>query len=120
MEEPNSEKLLEIGKKAVEKAIRLGADEAEAFLSEGYLNSVGIQRAQIVGCMSRWEHGIGIRVAYNKAVGFAYTTILDEKAIDETIEKALKFAKANKPDDNWPGFSSLKDFPEIKMYTTRK
>jgi len=120
VEEPNSEKLLEIGKKSVEKAIRLGADEAEAFLSEGYLNSVGIQRAQIVGCMSRWEHGIGIRVAYNKAVGFAYTTILDEKVIDETIEKALKFAKANKPDDNWPGFSSLKDFPEIKNVYDKK
>lgn len=120
MEEPNSERLLEIGKKAVEKAIKLGADEAEAFLSEGYLNSVGIQRAQIVGCMSRWERGIGVRVAYNKAVGFAYTTILDESSIDETIEKALKFARSNKSDENWPGFSSSKNFPEIKNIYDKK
>ena len=120
MEELNSEKILEIGKKAVEKAIKLGATEAEAFLSEGYLNSVEIQRAQIVGCISRWERGIGVRVAYNKAVGFAYATILDEKTVDETVEKALKFAKANKPDENWPGFSSSTDFPEIRNTYDKK
>jgi len=120
VEELNSEKLLEIGKRAVEKALRLGASEAEAFLCMGYTNSVGIELAQISGCMSRWEQGIGLRVVCNKAVGFAYTTLLEEKAIDETVERALKFARANKPDQNWPGFPSSTNFPEVKDVYDRK
>lgn len=114
MEEPKPEKLLEIGRRAVRKALSLGATEAEVFLSEGHENSVGIERGQIVGCMSRWEHGLGLRVVYDKAVGFAYTTILNEEMINEVAEKALKFAKANKPDQNWPGFPQPKHFPEIE------
>jgi len=114
VEELNPEKLLEMGKKAVEKAVKYGANEAEAFLSEGFESSVEIERGQIVGAMSRKEHGLGLRAVYNNAIGFAYTTILDEKSITETIERAVKFAKANKPDENWPGFPSSKEFPSVE------
>ena len=114
MEELNPEKLLEMGKKAVEKAVKYGANEAEAFLSEGFESSVEIERGQIVGAMSRKEHGLGLRAVYNNAIGFAYTTILDEKSITETVERAVKFAKANKPDENWPGFPSSKEFPSVE------
>jgi len=110
VEELNQESLLEIGKKAVDLALKLGADEAEAYLSYGFENTVKIERNQIIRGLHKVDQGIGVRIAYNKALGFSYTNIFDEQAIRKTVETALKSAKSSKPDENWPGFPSAKRF----------
>lgn len=38
----------------------------------------------------------------------------NETAVEETVLKALDFAKANKPDGEWNGLPSVKPFPSVK------
>ena len=57
------------------------------------------------------DRGIGIRVQVNKAIGFAYTNIVDNPAtVEDAIVKALAAARASKPDKDWKGL------PEKKPY----
>lgn len=106
MAEPKPEELINFGEKAVKTAIRKGADEAEAFLSRSSGTSVGIERGQIVRNVKRIDQGLGIRVIYKKAVGFSYTNILTDKAVEDAAGRAFLSAKASKPDENWAGLPS--------------
>jgi len=102
------ERLIEFGEKAVKAALQSGADEAEAFLSRIFTTTVGIERNQIVKNSYRSEEGLGIRVSHGKSIGFAYTNMLNKKAVEEASSKAVRSAKASKPDAHWAGFTHPK------------
>jgi len=100
---------------AVKSALKRGADEAEAFVYEGLTTTVAIERGQIAKSSRIIDRGLGIRAVVDKAVGFSYTNILTDKiAIEETVLKALKAAKASKPDKDWQGFPTRKSFAQVK------
>jgi PmbA protein len=76
---------------------------------------VGIERGQISKTARIIDRGIGIRVQVNKAIGFAYTNIVDKtSALEETVIKALAAARANKPDKDWMALPKKKPYPQIK------
>jgi PmbA protein len=105
--------MLHLAENAVSIALKKGAAEAEAYVYEGQATNVGIERGQITKSNRIIDRGLGIRAAVNKAVGFAYTNIIEgQKAIEDTILRALSAAKASKPDQNWNGL------PERKPYAT--
>ena len=93
--------LLDFGKKAVDDAVKKGANEAEAYLSIGTRISIDIERGQIVRSIKSMDQGLGIRIIFNKAVGFSYTNVLSDKNVSETATRAFRAAKASKPDNNW-------------------
>ena len=98
---------------AVNSALKKGAAEAEAYVYEGQTTNVGIERGQITKSKRIIDRGIGIRAVVNKAVGFAYTNMIeDQNALEDAVRKALSAAKASKPDQDWKGF------PEKKPYAT--
>ena len=101
MEEPKIQELIDYGKKAVNVALRRGAEEAEAYLSMSTGTSIEIERGQIVRSAKSMDQGLGVRAVYGKAVGFAYTNTLTDKSIEETAGRAFKAARASKPDKNW-------------------
>ncbi|MBC7129827.1 TldD/PmbA family protein [Candidatus Bathyarchaeota archaeon] len=108
------EETLNIAEIAVNHAIKNGADEAEAFIYKGLTSTVNIERGQISKGFQIKDQGIGIRVILNKAIGFAYTNTLYKKAIiKKTAEKALKVAKASKPDEDWQSLPDKKPFSTI-------
>jgi len=114
------ERLIEFGRKAVEAALQSGADEAEAFLSRIFTTTVGIERNQIVKNTCRSEEGLGIRVSHRKSIGFAYTNMLNEKAVEEVSSRAVRSAKASKPDAQWAGFTHPKKQSETsKVFDKR-
>jgi len=99
---PKQEDMLSLVEEAVGFASKNGADEAEAYLYQGLTTNVSIERGQIARSSRIIDQGLGVRVIVNKAVGFSYTNMLENKAIvEETILKALSFAKASKRDENW-------------------
>ncbi|RLG92236.1 hypothetical protein DRO34_02745 [Candidatus Bathyarchaeota archaeon] len=98
------EEILSLCEKAVKVAERHGADEAEAYFCQTSRTAVGIERGQLAKSVSHIDQGLGIRAVYNKAVGFAYTNIVAEKAVEETAGKAVNSAKASQPDKDWKGF----------------
>jgi PmbA protein len=108
------QELMDYGKKAVNVALRRGAEEAEAYLSMSTGTSIEIERGQIVRSTKSRDQGLGVRAVYRKAVGFAYTNMLTDKSIEEAAERAFKAAKASKPDKNWHKFPSQGRFCETR------
>jgi PmbA protein len=106
---------------AVRFALKAGADEAEAFAYQGLTNSVIIERGQISRSSRIIDRGIGIRAILNKAIGFAYTNILESReAIEKTARNALKAAKTSKPDKDWRGLASRKSQVSVENTYDRR
>ena len=106
------DQMIQLAEKAVSIALKKGAAEAEAYVYEGQATNVGIEREQITKSNRIIDRGVGVRVVVNKAVGFAYTNIIEEKnALQDTILKALSAAKASKPDQDWKGLPEKKPYP---------
>ena len=109
------EKLLNTAADAVKSALKKGAAEAEAYVVESCSTMVGIERGQIAKSSRVLDQGLGVRAIVNKAVGFSYTNMLnDKKALEEAVEKAVSAARASKPDKDWNGFPVKKAFPSVK------
>jgi PmbA protein len=108
------EETISLAEAAVKFALKHGADEAEAFVYQGFTTTVAIERGQIAKSSRIIDQGLGIRVVANKAVGFSYTNIIGSKAtVKETVLKSLKSARASKPDKDWQGFSYKKPYANV-------
>jgi PmbA protein len=105
--------MLSLAENVVKAALKKGAAEAEAYVYEGQATNVGVERGQITKTNTIIDRGLGVRAIINKAVGFAYTNIIEKQdAVEDTIRGALSAAKASKPDSDWKGL------PEKKPYAT--
>jgi PmbA protein len=105
------DEMLGLAEKAVATAQKNGAVEAEAYVNEGQSTSIGLERGQITKSSRIIDRGLGIRVSFNKAIGFAYTNVLEKQsAVEDTIARALSAAKASKPDQDWHGLPEKKSF----------
>ncbi len=120
MAELKPEELIRFGRRAVNDAIKKGAEEAEAFLSRISSTSVGIERGQIVRSAKTTDQGLGVRVIYRKAVGFSYTNILTDKTVEDVAVRAFKSAEASKPDKDWVGLPRPKKVSETKNTYDKK
>ncbi|MEM3596627.1 MAG: TldD/PmbA family protein [Candidatus Bathyarchaeia archaeon] len=121
MEALKKDDTLSLVESAVQFALRAGADEAEAFAYQGLTTNVIIERGQVARNSRIIDQGIGVRAIINKAVGFAYTNILESKeAIEKTVQNALKAAKASKPDKDWCGLASKKPRASVKNIYDRR
>ncbi len=105
------ETMVNLADDAVDLAIRKGASEAEAYVYEGQATNIGIELGQISKTNRIIDRGLGVRVAINKAVGFAYTNMVDElNAVESVIGRALSAAKASKSDPDWKGLAQKKPY----------
>ena len=107
------ELMISLAENAVSQALKTGASEAEAYVYEGQATNIGIELGQISKTDRIIDRGLGIRVVANKAMGFAYTNIVDDpEAVSSVIARALSAAKASKPDPEW------KELPGKKSYAS--
>jgi PmbA protein len=106
--------MLNLAEKAVKTALKSGADEAEAFLNQSLTNSVTIEIGQISKTSRIIDRGLGIRVVMKKAIGFSYTNVLEDAAIEEAVRGAISFARASKPDKDWNGLPAKKTLPSVR------
>lgn len=110
--------MLSTAEKTVNTAIKNGAAEAEAYIYEGEANNIGIELGQVNKSNQIIDRGIGVRVSINKAVGFAYTNIInDPVAIEKIVAIALSAAKASKPDPDWKGLPQKKPYAQNLVNT---
>jgi PmbA protein len=115
------EQMLDLAENAVNFALKKGADEAEAFAYQGLTTTAVIERGQISRSTRIIDRGLGIRTIINKAVGFSYTNVLESKAaIEETVLKALNFARASKPDEDWQGLPTKKPLKPVENTYDKK
>ncbi len=109
------EEVLNLAEKVVDQALKMGADEAEAFTYQGLTFNVAIDRGQIAKSLRLIDKGLGIRTVVRKAIGFSYTNTLENwEAIEKTISKSIKFAMASKPNRDWKGLPEGKALPQTR------
>ena len=115
------DQMVHLAENAVKIALKKGAAEAEAYVYEGQATNVGIERGQITKSNRIIDRGVGIRTVVNKAVGFAYTNVIEEQnALEDTIVRALSAARASKPDQDWKGFPEKKPYAAAERTFDRK
>ena len=115
------DQMVHLAENAVKIALKKGAAEAEAYVYEGQATNVGIERGQITKSNRIIDRGVGIRTVVNKAVGFAYTNVIEEQnALEDTILRALSAARASKPDQDWKGFPEKKPYAAAERTFDRK
>ena len=104
--------MISLAENAVKAALIKGAQDAEAYVYEGQASNIGIELGQISKTNRIIDRGLGIRVAANKAIGFAYTNILEDAyAVEKAVTSALSAARASKPDPDWNGLPQKKPYP---------
>jgi predicted Zn-dependent protease len=108
--------MISLAENAVKVAMQKGASQSEAYVYEGQATNIGIEFGQISKTNRIIDRGLGIRVAANKAVGFAYTNVIeDQNAVENVIAKALSAAKASKPDPDWKGLPQAKPYATLRQ-----
>ena len=107
--------MISLAENAVKAALIKGAQDAEVYVYEGQASNIGIELGQISKTNRIIDRGLGIRVAANKAIGFAYTNIIeDANTVEKAVTSALSAARASKPDPDWNGLPQKKPFSIIE------
>lgn len=102
-------KLIELVGKTVDKALKEGATQAEAYATRSNRISISVSNDRISGLKTRWGthegvEGLSVRVIVGNSLAYAHTTVLDEENIEKTVKTTLKLAKTKEPD---PDFKTL-------------
>ncbi|MFA5771292.1 MAG: TldD/PmbA family protein [Thermoplasmata archaeon] len=87
-------RMLDIGEKVVNTALKSGADSAEAFLLWEKSTGVEIEKDEISSSSSGAIFGMGIRIIKSGKLGFSYCT--DASKIKEAIDGALSVSVLSK------------------------
>jgi PmbA protein len=91
--------LREIVSDAMKLARNRGASEVEAEVSEGYGQSVTVRRNEVETIEYNRDKGLGVSVYIGKQRGYASTSDLAPKAIEDTVAAALSIARFTAADE---------------------
>ena len=86
--------MIDTAKRIVDRALKMGADEAEVFMIKSEGRGFTVEKNSISSLSGGLKKGIGIRLLKNKKLGFAHCT--EEQKADSAIEQALSLSKMGK------------------------
>ncbi len=84
----------------VEKCIQHGASEAEVYLQSNRQLSIQVLNQEIETIEEASTHGIGFRVIVDGRMGFSHCNDFNEASFEDTLKRAIAFAKLTTPDEN--------------------
>ncbi len=90
----------ELTEKLVNKCISLGADAAEVYLETNRNLSVQVLNSEIETIEEASSQGVGFRVFVSGRMGFSHCNDFSDKSLEDTISKAIGFARLSTPDEN--------------------
>lgn len=88
-------------RKAVNAALRLGADEAESFLVDRQVITIRMADSQIAEAKGGSERAVAVRTVKAKSIGAASTSLLDDEHITKSAADAVGAAKLMEPKPEW-------------------
>jgi len=91
---------IELAEKLVKKSISLGANAAEVYLETNRNLSVQVLNSEIETIEEASSQGVGFRVFVDGKMGFSHCNDLSDRSLEDTISKAIAFAKLTSPDEN--------------------
>jgi PmbA protein len=80
---------LDIGQRLVERARKLGADEAEAFVQKAAVVQIAVKNLQAETVTYKDRNGYGLRVLLDGRMGFAASNDFDPGASDDLIRRLI-------------------------------
>ncbi len=86
--------------KLVKKCLQNGADEAEVYLQTTRNLSIQILNGEIETIKEASSHGVGFRVYVDGRMGFSHCNDFGNRSLEETLKKAIAFARLTTPDEN--------------------
>jgi PmbA protein len=97
--------------KLLDKCLKYGADEAEVYLQATRNLSIQVLNGEIETVEEASSHGVGFRVFVDNRMGFSHCNDFSNKAVEDTIKRAVAFAKLTSPDENniLPGDKAISD-----------
>ena len=93
-------KNIDLTEKLVRKCINLGADAAEVFLESNRNLSINVLNSEIETIEEASSQGVGFRVFVDGKMGFSHCNDFNNKSLEDTISKAIEFARLSTPDEN--------------------
>lgn len=102
--------------RSMDLAKRIGADMIEVYLSNNRELSIDVRDGKTETMKLAGERGLGLRLFKNGRVGFAFTSDLSAKNVEEVLEQALANATstAEDPYRNMPGPVTV--YPQLNLY----
>jgi len=91
---------IDLTEKLVKKCLRIGADAAEVYLETTRNLSVQVLKAEIETIEEASSQGVGFRVFVDNKMGFSHCNDFTDRALEDTISRAVAFAKLSSPDEN--------------------
>ncbi len=95
-----------IGEDVVKKAVKSGADEAEAVIANIKEFSVSVRKGEVETLQKSVSKGLGLRIFINKQLGFSYTSDFSPESLEEAVKKTVELARIteSKPWQGLPDF----------------
>ena len=105
---------ISLAEKLMKKCLALGADDAEVFIQSGRNLSIRVLNTELETVQEAASRGAGFRVFNNGRMGFSHCNDFSGKALEDTISRAIAYARLSSPDENNilpddPGITKIDD-----------
>ena len=91
---------IELAERLVKKSIALGANSAEVFIEKSRNLSIQVLKSEIETIEEASSQGVGFRVFVDGKMGFSHCNDFSDRSLEDTISKAIAFARLTSPDAN--------------------
>jgi PmbA protein len=106
-----------LAKKIVQRALKRGAKQAEAFLQVGRSADVRVRDGEIEDLTQATSKGVGVRVFVKNRLGFVWTSDFDPAGLDTIIDRAIALAEMSAPNplNGLPDAGTLGKIPDVGL-----
>jgi PmbA protein len=87
-----------LAEQLVKKCLRKGADAAEVYIENGRNLRIGVRNGEVETVQESAGYGAGLRVFIKGRMAFSSSNDLGEKALDDALSRAIRFAGTTTPD----------------------
>jgi PmbA protein len=100
----------------VERAVKAGADEAEAYGERSVSRRIKVYGGAVEELTQAGRKGLGLRVRRDGAVGYAYSSDLSPDALDGLVRRALDHAAVADPDEDAEFAEPSDAYPDVQVF----
>jgi PmbA protein len=91
---------IKLTERLVQDCLNNGAGSAEVYLENSRNLSVQVLNGEIETIQEAASTGVGFRVIVDGKMGFSHCNDLTDKSLEDTLKRAVDFAKLTTPDEN--------------------
>ncbi len=90
----------DLAARLVARGRRLGADEVEVFIQSSRNLSIRVRNGDIETIQESDSGGVGFRVMVKGSMGFSHCNDFNDRALTDTLRRAIAFAELTTPDEH--------------------